>query len=61
MDASIRRQQVYDDNLNSIYKDRRRSSIHKNTFLGVYGPSKHSTILKLENWVTKDILFNNKK
>lgn len=31
---------------------------HDLTHLGIYGPSKQSMLVHLDNWVLKDILFN---
>ena len=32
---------------------------HDLTHFGIYGPSKQSVLVHLDNWVLKDILFQN--
>jgi hypothetical protein len=39
------------------YKHLRRDN-HDLTHLGIYGPSKQSVLVHLDNWVLKDVLFD---
>ena len=32
---------------------------HDLNHFGIYGPSKQSVLVHLDNWVLKDVLFNN--